>query len=236
MKQLLLTLCIGVSSLLWAQGGIFSYYFNDLSFQPLEVVSKFDSDKFGKFELKERPGNEARVAAGDWMIIDETGIYLQKNKLMSMPKAEVRENSAYNVRNGWMHGVLENDSVPCALEEDIYYFLIPYKTYLYKMSTPPNELVKINKSSYAIFSYEDVGAYSITVVQFTASGLEMKEVEMTMDGDRSIENIEKKEELVDDSNELTTYILDPTKQEWNAIIFKNCLVTYDSYSKVKTGE
>ncbi|MCB9225380.1 MAG: hypothetical protein R2780_00430 [Crocinitomicaceae bacterium] len=237
MKKLFTLLFLSVVCASWAQDSdIFSYYFHNGSFQVLDAVNQFDQDKFGKFELKEEAGKEARVAAGDWMIIDESGIYLQKNKLMTMPKSEVRENSKYTVRNGWMHGVMENDSVPCTLEEDIYYFLIPFKTYLFKKGSAPHKLIKINKSSYALFTYTDEGAYSVNVVQFTSGGMEMKEVEMTLKGERSIENIEKREEFDDNGDGLVTYVLNPTKQEWNSVIFTKCLVTYDSYQKVKTEE
>ena len=200
----------------------------------LKETESFEPVKFGKYELKEEAGNEARVAAGDWMVIDATGIYREKNKLMTMPKSEVRENSKYTVRNGWMHGVMENDSIPCHLEEETYYFLIPYKTYLFKPASAPNKMIQINRSAYALFSFEDVGAYSITVVQFTASGIDMQDVDLTLKGDRSINNVETIEEMDDNGDGLKTYILNPTKQEWNSFIFASCLVTYDSYQKLKS--
>lgn len=234
MKLLLAALVFCSTFLSFGQDEVFSYYFHNASFRVLKDVSGFESDKYGKYELIEEAGKEARVAAGDWMIIDETGIFREKNKLMTMPKSEVRENSKYNVRNGWMHGVMENDSVPCHLEEETYYFLIPFKTYLFKRASAPNKLVQVNRATYALFSFEDVGAYSITVVQFTATGIEMQEVDLRLKGDRSIENVETIEEMDDNGDGLKTYILNPTKAEWNSFIFAKCLVTYDSYQKLKS--
>jgi hypothetical protein len=234
MKQILLICFLLIIGRVSAQEEVFSYYFHNASFRVLKDVDQFAEEKFGRYELQERSGNEARVAAGDWMVIDGSGIYLEKNKLFTMPKSEVRENSKYNVRDGWMHGVVENDSVPCHLEEGIYYFLIPYKNYLFEKGSAPHKLVMVNRSTYALFSYEDAGAYSVTVVQFTATGLDMREVEMTMTGNQSVDLVENKEEMDDNGDGLKTYILNPTKQEWNSFIFEKCLVTYDSYQKVKS--
>jgi hypothetical protein len=233
MKKLITLLFLFNIYASWGQDNdIFSYYFHQNSFRVLNDVKQFDQEKYGRYELKETPKNSARVAAGDWMVIDETGMYLEKNKLMTITKEEVRENSQYNVRNGWLHGVMDNDSLPCKLEEDVYYFLIPYKTYLYDPLAPPSKLVKVSRSSYAIFSFEDIGSYSIVQVDFTAGGFDMNEVELTRSGIQSIDNIETKEELADTGDGLKTFILNPSKQEWNAFIFAKCMVTYDSYHKL----
>ncbi len=214
------------------KGELISFYFHKDALFELSSVAKVAPQQFGKYELKEAPGNEMRRAAGNYIYVDETGIYLKKNKLLNISREEVRENSKYTVRDNYIHGVVENDSLPVALDGEEYYFLVPAKTYLIQNPGGADRMMQISKSRYAIFTYEDNGYYSAIIVDFVAGGIELKEISMSSTGDQSVEQIEKKEVKEPEGNGFKTYILSPTKSEWSSIIFSKCLVTYDSYSKL----
>lgn len=211
---------------------IISYYFHKDALFELSSVSKVAPQQFGKYELKEGEGNAMRRAAGNYIYVDESGIYLKKNKLLNISREEVRENSKYTVRDNYIHGVVVNDSLPVALDGEEYYFLVPAKTYLIKNPGGADRMMQISKSRYALFTYEDNGYYSALIVDFVVGGIELKDVVMSTTGDQSVEQISKKELQDGGENGIKTYILSPTKSEWSSVIFSKCLVTYDSYSRI----
>lgn len=220
------------SSVMADKGEIISFYFEKEALFALNSVSKVAPQQFGKYELKEGKGNEMRRAAGNYIYVDASGIYLKKNKLLNISREEVRENSKYNVRDNYIHGVIENDSLPVALDGEDYYFLVPAKTYLIQNPGGADRMMQISKSRYAIFTYEDNGYYSCIIADFVGGGIELRDVVMSTTGEQSVEQIEKKDIKEAEENGIKTYILSPTKSEWSSIIFSKCLVTYDSYTRM----
>lgn len=214
-----------------AQDEIFSFYFSQDAVASLTDVKSVNPADYGKYEPADTEANELRRAAGEYLIVDETGIYLEKNRLLTISREEVRENSKYRVANGWLHGVVENDSVACALDGDTYFFLVPAKNYLYESGRGPGRLARINKQKYAIFSVEDNGYFSCVVVDFTSGQVKMNEINLSTKDPNSIEKIEKKKEIPTETD-FTTYILTPTKDEWVSFVFVNCVAEYDAYVKV----
>src|SRR5690606_31026474 len=109
-------------------------------------------------------------------------------------------------------------------------FLIPAKTYLFDVNMASSKLVLISKTAYALFSLADNGNFSVIVASFTNGGVTLNDVSFSSDGANAITKIEKKEEL--EENGIKTYILTPSKEEWESFVFKQCLETYDAYVKV----
>ena len=233
-KNFLLSLLsfVLVVSAFGGKGELISFYFHKDALFQLSSVSKVAPQQYGKYELRESEGNEMRRAAGNYIYADETGIYLKKNKLLNISREEVRENSKYSVRDNYIHGVVENDSLPVALDGEDYYFLVPSKTYLIQNPGGADRMMQISKTRYAIFTYEDNGFYSAIVADFVAGGIQLMDVVMSSSGDQSVEQIAKKEIQEAEENGIKTYILSPTKSEWSTVIFSKCLVTYDSYSRM----
>lgn len=215
-----------------AQEEIFSVFFKKEALLVLNSVNNVNSMLFGKYELTNTTEHELRRAAGEYLMVDASGIYIEKNRLLSISREEIRENSKYRISGGWLHGVVENDSVPCALDGEKYFFLVPAKTYLFNNSTPPNRLIQITQSKYALFSLEDNGNFSVIVANFLPGACELKEIVFSMQDPNNVEKIEKKEEELTTDEDIKTYLLTPSKEEWNSFIFKKCLETYDAYSRV----
>ncbi|MBD3636340.1 MAG: hypothetical protein HUJ25_03285 [Crocinitomicaceae bacterium] len=237
MKKVLLIWMLLALHPAWSQNEqeeVFSFYFDEAAVFVLNSVKVINPRLYGKYELSDTPQNELRRAAGEFLVVDETGVYLEKNRLLSISREEVRENSQYRVSKGWLHGVVENDSVPCALDGDSYFFLVPAKTYLYGRSGGrPERLVQISGSSYALFNQADNGHFSAIIVNFIQNGVQLKDIVFSTKEPNDINQIEKKKKKEVEGNDFITYILSPTKEEWDSFVFKNCLETYDSYSLVK---
>lgn len=231
MKRMIIMIMMLAAGNSMAQDDVFSFYFDAEAMGQLKSVQTVNPRLFGKYELVDSPANEVRRAAGEFLVIDGTGIYLEKNRLLSISREEVRENSKYRVSKGWLHGVVENDSVPCALDEDQYFFLVPVKTYLYGQATGPERMVQISGSKYALFSQAESGYFSAIIVNFKQGGVDLNDVVFSKKDPNNIDQIEKKK-IEEGNNGITTYLLSPTPEEWESFIFKSCFEVYDSYSIV----
>lgn len=219
-------------TLVTTRADLISYYFKKDALLVLTSVQAVRPNLFGKYELSDRPENEIKRAAGEYLIVDQSGIYLEKNRLLTISKEEVRENSKYRVSGGWLHGVIPNDSLPCALDGETYYFLTPAKTYLFDVNTSPNRLIQITASKYALFSHESNGHFSVVVANFVTGGVQLNEVVLSNEDPNNISKIEKKEEELTTDDGIKTFILSPSKEEWETFIFSKCLSTYDSYTRM----
>jgi len=81
--------------------------------------------------------------------INTLGIWIISTVYNSISKETVRESSQYTVRNGFLFGVLQNDSIPCVLDNDRYYFGIKNKELMVGNQTE-NKLKKISNNKYII--------------------------------------------------------------------------------------
>lgn len=203
---------------------IFSVYFHENSFEDLTPIPNVRSIYFKKYNLTPTVDNEMRNAAGEYLFVDETGIYLEKNKLLFITREEIRENSKYELRNGYLFGVVENDSVLTALDGEKYYFLIPTKTYLFQAKIGPSIIYEgLTTSEYLVITPEPNEHFSCIYFRFKAGGLDI--MELNFDDEKcSVNNVKEKEIIKGDYN---TYILIPTLAEWK-ILFA-CFSVYDEY-------
>jgi hypothetical protein len=198
----------------------FSYYFNTNS-SHFEETKTIDKHFYGKYALKSDKRNDLRISAGDYLIIDSSGIYISKNKLLSISKKEVRENGKYNIKNGYLFGVIEKDSVPTVLQDDRYYFLIPSKAYLFQPKT--DKMYSINNHSYLIFSEEAPQLFSVIKLDINNNLVELSELDLTLNQVREINH------SLDHTSLIKTYLLDPKPNDWSIIL--NAFVNYDIYEK-----
>jgi hypothetical protein len=198
----------------------FSYYFKNNS-AVYKQINGVDTRFFGKYTLKPNKHNEIRVAAGDYFIIDSSGIYIEKNNLISISKAEVRENGKYNVINGFLFGVINNDSIPVVLQDDKYFFLTPTKSFLFEKTH--HFMYKVNTNSFLVFSKEDNGYYSLLKIDFNGSILSLSELELNY---QQVKQIKSKFII---ENGFDTYLLTPLKNQWQLII--DAFQVYDVYTK-----
>ena len=221
---LFFTFCITVLG--QSEKTIYSVYFGSGDIEEKTQLSGFSSSHYGAYILSENDNNLLRSAAGDQLLIDETGLYLEKNKLLSISRTEIRENPKFNIRNGYLFGVIERDSLPVALEGENYYFLVPKKTYLFEVRKDDFHLYQgLNKQDYLILTRETVQRYSALYVSVNSGMVSLKEIDLdqTFFDLREVmdhQSIAQKNEMV--------YTIFPTNAEWDKIM--NCFQVYDTYT------
>jgi len=104
---------------------------------------------------------------------NEFGVWIISTVYSSISKEMVRENAKYTVRNGYIFGVIINDSIPCVLEEDRYHFGIKNKDLLIGKGSK-NSLKKLADRTY-ILNFEENEKYTPTLLTFVGKKLEVKQ-------------------------------------------------------------
>ncbi len=205
---------------------IFSYYFKSKTTQ-FNTVNQFKSNQIGEYKLMEGKSNlfsnyALRMEAGENLIIDQTGIYILKNKILSISRTEIRENSKYSISNGYLHGVLKNDSLAVALQDELFYFLMPTKAYLYELSNSNQQLIDMPSDSYLILTQESNTYFSILKIEINNQIVTLSELDMNYKDTKTVQH----ESITE--NGIETFILNPTENQWNMIL--SHFISYELYS------
>lgn len=95
-----------------------SYYFSEPNPSSEQNQTTVDKKWHGKYIVSK--GNHVYE-------VNESGISMISTTISSISREEIRESSKYDVRNNYIFGILENDSLPCVLENDRYFFGIRNK-------------------------------------------------------------------------------------------------------------
>lgn len=205
----------------------YSAYFTEKSLSVLSAQKTFGANRYSKYQLKKTDKNQMRIAAGEYLVVDESGIYIEKNKLLFVTREEVRENSKIEVRNGYLFGVVENDSVPTALDGERYYFLAPSKTYLCELRSSIHKLFTgLNQGEFLLMTLEENNHYTAMYLKFQTGSLAL--METAFDSEKCACSQIKEHELL--KGDFDTFILSPTLKEWQLLF--QCFTVYDQYEVV----
>lgn len=141
MKKVLLVFSLLVQFLSFSQKTV---QFSDPL--PFGSSSQPTTDKihFGKYK-----SSDSQVT----YVIDEKGISIVTLAIASITREQVRESSKLQVRGNYIHGIKTNDSVPCVLEGENYYYGIESKLMIAGEGSL-NTFVKINANKYVINFHE----------------------------------------------------------------------------------
>lgn len=203
----------------------YSVYFDGKSEPATKKLIGIDPKYYGNYSLLPRSENDMRTAAGDQLTLDASGMYVEKNKILSISRTEVRENSKYTVREGYLHGVLPGDSVVVALEDETYYFLLPKKTYLYEVGMREALLYEgLTNGEFLILSKEDNSYYSAVYVSITGGKVALKELNF----DQEVFDFRTVSHKKITTDNMPTYILQPSASEWQQVM--QYFATYDTYA------
>jgi hypothetical protein len=194
----------------------------------LDELNGFAASEQGQYTLKETESNAMRVAAGNLMGIDATGLYLKKNTILSIGRETIRENSAYTIRNGYLFGVVPNDSVLVALDGELYYYLMETKTYLFDANATKQQLYKGAKAGeYVLMANEDNGYKSMIYLVISGRSIILKELDLAKNMDTLTRTTHKQVEI----DGIQTYLLTPSLTEWKSLF--GCFTAYDTYLKIR---
>lgn len=86
-------------------------------------------------------------------VVDKEGIYIVSLVVASVTREQIRENSKLDVRGNYLFGIKENDSVPCVLEGENYYYGIQQKLMI-AGSGSSNILTQVATNTYVINFHE----------------------------------------------------------------------------------
>lgn len=196
-----------------------SYYFSD----PLPPKGKND------YEIpKQFYGTYSSGSAGRSYIVGPNGIVVVSTSISSINRKTIRESSKYDVRNGYIFGVVIGDSVPCYLEGEYYYFGVKNRDILVGPGSL-NDLVKLSNGKY-ILNFAENGLYVPSLIEFVGGKMIVKEFDYELETN-VFNDIALKKEIPTDFGAMV--ILTPTKKEFDQLLIKNPFSSGKTFEKVK---
>lgn len=168
-----------------------------------EIVEYVSSSYFGKYENFE---------TGTEIIVNSNGITLLTIIHSFITQEQVRESSKYTLRNGYLFGVIENDSVLYVQDGDKYYFGIKNKI---RLNDAKNGAVikKINESNY-IINFKENNSYSPSLLSFKGKNLSLKHFDYPSET-KIFEGIKIQDKIL--KGDLTLVRLNPNQKEWEKL-------------------
>ena len=158
--------------------------------------------------------------------IDASGISIISTSISSIGRESIRELAKYDVRNGYIFGVVEDDSLPCVLKEDRYYFGINNTEELISVNSK-NVLTRINASSYIINYYTD-GLYTPVLLKFEGKTLLIEQFDYDLET-TLFDYISDSKSVSGKHHEMI--ILSPTKEEYAELMQKNVFDLRGTFKK-----
>ena len=145
-------------------------------------------------------------------IFDAQGIWIETTIFNSISKDTIRESSKYTVRNGYIFGIVLNDSLPCILDENRYHFGMKVREQV-AGGNSKNVLKKLKGSSYLI-NYKENDGYTPSL--FTLSGKTLSIQYFDYETGTTVFDViaQRSSKKVQGMNYIS---LTPTKKEWKGI-------------------
>ncbi len=141
--------------------------------------------------------------------INEDGIVLSNINIITISREAVRENSKYTVRNGYIFGVQEGDSIPCVLKGEDYFFGVENKEVLIGDESK-NILTETGEKGVFIVNIYEEGKYIPLLFRFRGDDLYVSSFDYK-EGTKKFEKI--LDRTVDKKEGNIVIILKPTEKE-----------------------
>lgn len=180
-----------------------SYYFSNPLPTEEKKVQTVDEKWFGQYK------DETTALIYDF---SADGVTVISTQVSSISKKLVRESSDYSVKDDFIFGVVENDSLPCILEDGYYYFGIRNRDALI-FNNSTTQLTRINDREY-VLNYNENGKYSPVKLTFSAKEMTVSEFDYDP-ATRNFEFIEKQSESI--HQQQTIIVLSPSLPEFNQL-------------------
>ncbi|MGB1517763.1 MAG: hypothetical protein ACPG8K_01555 [Crocinitomicaceae bacterium] len=201
MKIISLITCCLISFCQFAQQSII--FKNPLPTREGKVLT-VDRSNYGTFKTSDEMIN---------YIFDDKGVSVYSTTISSISKEMIREMAKYDVRNGYLFGIIEDDSIPCVFEDDRYYFGLRTEQTIVGEDTR-SQLTKISRNEYLLNSWVD-GNFVPTHIRFNANGCEFSYFDYGED-DLFFNEIRKKQIL--HGEYFQVLILDPDQKETTKLL------------------
>ena len=197
-----------------------SYYFSSSLPEGEASLTTVDKKWYGKYTIG--TGNHV-------LEVNEGGIAMISTTISSISREEIRESSTYDVRNGYIFGVLQNDSLPCIMEEDRYFFGIRNKETIIGAGSK-NVLCRSNRvaNEFILNTYEN-GYYVPSTLLFENKNLTAKQLDYDFET-TAFDFIQSKKSI--QGTDLEIILLSPTKEELSTLLNTVFLIS-NTYKKTR---
>lgn len=176
-----------------------SYEFKNILPPEGKEVDHVDAKYFGAYEQVDEKVSYC---------FEVDGVYAESILYLSISKETIRESSTYDVRNNYLFGIKENDSIPCILEDDVYYYGLKDKIKIAGSGTN-NKIVQVSSSVYCI-NYFDNGTYTPSMLEFKGRNLIVQHFDY--ENETILFNA-----IVEKEHINHRVVLNPTLEEWKEI-------------------
>jgi len=160
---------------------------------------------------------------------NEKGISIITTIYSSISKETIRESSKYSIRNGYLFGLVEKDSLPCFLAEDNRYYFGLKSTEQLIGSTSQNSLKKISSTSYLINYYEN-GGFTPSLLTFSKKEFSIQYFDYETNTTQFSTIVNQTDKQIVGMKYVT---LLPTKKEWKELDQSKLFGNKILYSKIK---
>lgn len=146
-------------------------------------------------------------------IFNQEGIFIAEIIPLKIPKESVRESSKYTVRNGYIFGVKENDSLPYIDQTDCYLVGIPNMQIQadWKNKDSDNEVLTDGQNSLYLH-YKEGDFFSIIKLTFTGNALSFQEFNYEEETIEILKKLKKTDKTK--LNKVSTLLIKPKSKEW----------------------
>lgn len=192
--------------ILWVNFSIFaqqSYEFKAALPPNADVLKTVAESHFGSY---------VNAETGTVFEFSEEGVAMIAIINSYITKEQVRETSRFQVRNNYLFGVVEGDSLPCIFEDDKYFFGMKQKTML-NDAAHKGVLKKMSAATYVINFYEGSG-FTPSLITFAGNSIRLSHFDYVSETDIFDAIVSK--EMIKASG-YTTQLLQPTQKEWETI-------------------
>jgi hypothetical protein len=180
-----------------------SYYFSDPLPSVAAKVATIDAKWHGTYAS----------GTGITYKIDANGISIVSTSISSISRESIRESSKYDVRGGFIFGVIENDSLPCVLDDERYYFGV-HNVDIFVGTGSLNVLTKTKTSSVYILNVYENGNY--VPMQFSFKGNKLTVSYFDYDSETTaFDFIAEKKDIAVEQQKLV--ILSPSVDEFGSL-------------------
>lgn len=145
-------------------------------------------------------------------VFDSQGVWIETTIFSSISRETIRESSKYVVRNGFIFGVVMNDSLPCVLDDERYHFGLKNKEQVIGGNSF-NVLKKLNSSSY-ILNYFENGGYTPSLFSFIGKNLSIQHFDYETGTNQFSKITQQSSKKIEGMNYIT---LSPSKDEWKEL-------------------
>lgn len=163
------------------------------------------------------------------LIITENTIYTEFPVLFSVTQAALDTTPDMFIKDGQLHGLIEDQTLTAEEENDTFYIVYPNRSDVFRIGT--DEKLRKLDSKYLLNYKEDSGLWSTLLLYIDAEGVLKME---SLDHDPVMEELQKFEELTRKKMDpLDTYVANPTQAEFRVFVEAGAFRDAEVYRKLQ---